>query len=413
MSNHHDTTGPAAERPITLRGPAELVDALPYVLGFTPTDSVVLVTVHGDRSRFGGRLRLGMPAGPGEWAQVADFLAQYARDAARRRGSRPDGVLLFLWRDPDEAAGESGREVMERLRPFARLLRAACGAQDLPVLEALCVSGGRLWSYCCPDARCCPPEGTPTVLPGTSVMAAAATYAGLTVRGSLKDMEARVLPLDAAAGDDQARALDAAGARIVPEILGGGRTAVAARTLELARDVTRRLGALRGRSPSTPGAEAAADARDDGLLGDDEAAALVVGLQDRETRDRAAAWTDTEDAAAALRLWRALARRCAGAYVEFAAAPLVLVAWYAWAAGDEPGARVAVARALAVDPDYHLARLLHEAYNQGLDARALRACFEQTPLGAQAASAQEGPPADAGGASAGPAPRGTRRGVLG
>ena len=65
------------------------------------------------------------------------------------------------------------------------------------MLEALCISGGRFWSYCCPDERCCPAEGTPLALPGTSVMAAAATYAGIQVRGSLREMEARLTPLGA------------------------------------------------------------------------------------------------------------------------------------------------------------------------------------------------------------------------
>ncbi|MGQ4515496.1 DUF4192 family protein [Streptomyces sp. DW26H14] len=382
MSNHHDTTDPAEEQPITLRGPAELVDALPYLLGFWPSDSVVLVTLHGDRARFGGRLRLGIPPGPEEWRPAAEHLAEYAVEASERRGARPDGILVFLCQDPDGARSESGRQVMERLRPFAQQLRTACGALDVPVLEALCVSDGRFWSYCCPDARCCPPEGTETVLPGTSVMAAAATYAGLRVRGSIKQMESRIQPRDSVCTPDQARAFDAAGRVIVPEILGGGRAAVAARTLTLARDLVRRLDAAQGRPSGTPETEAVseaeADALDDILVLDEEVAALVLGLQDRETRDKAAAWADERGSGAALRLWRALARRCAGIYVEYAAAPLVLTAWFAWAAGDEPEARVAVSRALTVDPDCRLARLLHEAYNRGLDASAMRTCFGET-----------------------------------
>ncbi|WP_375537915.1 DUF4192 family protein [Streptomyces sp. Amel2xB2] len=47
---------------IALRGPAELADALPYLLGFYPDDSIVVVALHGPRGRFGGRIRLGIPA---------------------------------------------------------------------------------------------------------------------------------------------------------------------------------------------------------------------------------------------------------------------------------------------------------------------------------------------------------------
>ena len=79
---------------------------------------------------------------------------------------------------------------------------------------------------------------------------------------------------------------------------------------------------------------------------DDEAAAVILGLQDRATRDRAAEWMEGPEAEPALRLWRALARRCVGPYGEHAAAPLTLAGWVAWSTGDEPEARVALGRAL-------------------------------------------------------------------
>ncbi len=55
--------GTADEQQITLRSPAELADALPYMLGFHPSDSLVMVAVHGEGGGFGGRLRVGMPNG--------------------------------------------------------------------------------------------------------------------------------------------------------------------------------------------------------------------------------------------------------------------------------------------------------------------------------------------------------------
>lgn len=208
---------------------------------------------------------------------------------------------------------------MERLRPLAQRLRTACGALDVPVLEALCISDGRYWSYCCPDDRCCPPEGSPLALPGTTVMAAAAAYAGVQVRGSLRDMEARLMPWERAAAQEQERALDSAGAVLVSRILDvGGRAEVAGETLALARALMERLGA------ASAAGSAGTDSGDDGLIAPDEAAAVILGLQDRETRDRAAEWMEGPEAGTALRLWRSLARRCVGAYVEHAAAPLTL-----------------------------------------------------------------------------------------
>ncbi|MFJ4918310.1 DUF4192 domain-containing protein [Streptomyces sp. NPDC088725] len=372
MNKRHESTGSTDEQQITLRGPAELADALPYLMGFHPTDSIVLVALHGVSGRFGGRLRLGIPRSPQEWQPVAEQLAQCLVEGSERRGARPDGIVVFVCQDP--ADGETGGQVMERLRPLAQRLRTACGSLDVPVHEALCISGGRYWSYCCPDTRCCPPEGTGLALPGTTVMAAAATYAGIQVRGSLREMEARLEPSRTPAALEQERVLDEAGADLVPRILlGGNREQVGSETLAMARRLMKRLGEL----PGSGRAGTDADAEDDKLIGDKEAAVVILGLQDRETRDRAAEWMEGPSAQPALRLWRALARRCVGSYAEHATAPLTLAGWVAWSTGDEPGARVALGLALRLDPDYVFARLLHQACNEGMDPETLRACLRR------------------------------------
>ncbi|WP_418959537.1 DUF4192 domain-containing protein [Streptomyces tritici] len=391
MNQHHATTGPADQHQITLRGPAELADALPFVLGFHPTDSVVLVALHGERGRFGGRLRLGIPRSPVDWPATAEHLAESLVDGCERRGERPDGILVFLCQDP--APGESGQRVMERLRPFAQRLRTACGALDVPVYEALCISDGRHFSYCCPDARCCPPEGTPLALPGTSVMAAAAAYAGIRVRGTLREMEAGLKPPARGQAPALRRALDAASAAVIPCI-------VDARALERLREETLKLARkLIGRFERVGGP--AGDAADDALVTDREAADVIMGLQDRETRDRAAEWMEGAEGAAALRLWRVLARRCVAPYTEHAAAPLTLAGWTAWSTGDEPTARVALGLALEADPDYRFARLLHQACNEGLDPESLRECLRSER------SARNRAPGEGGASGAGSEERGT------
>ncbi|MFI9238133.1 DUF4192 domain-containing protein [Streptomyces sp. NPDC053079] len=360
------------ETQITLRSPAELADALPYLMGFHPTDSVVMLALHGERGRFGGRLRLGIPDNEEEWSDVSDQLAETLVAGCGKRGSRPDGIVLFLCQDPAKEE-ESARQVMERLRPLAQSLRLACGGLDVPVYEALCISGGRFWSYCCPDERCCPPEGTPLAVPGTSVMAAAAAYAGIQVRGTLREMESRYAPLAGRRAEEQESALDAAAADLIPRILRGTDCeTVRHETLDLARLVMERF---HDAPPAASRPEA--DARDDDLLASDEAAAIVLGLQDRTTRDRAAEWMEGPKAPAALRVWRALARRCVGPYVEHAAAPLTLAGWVAWSTGDHPEARVALSRALSADPEYLFAQLLHRACNDGMDPELLRRCLRR------------------------------------
>ncbi|WP_329221681.1 DUF4192 domain-containing protein [Streptomyces sp. NBC_01485] len=383
---------PAAHQ-VTLRTPGELADALPYLLGYRPEDSIVLVALHdlGGRGRFGGRARLGLPANPDDWGAVARQLAQGLVKGSERRGDRPAQMVAYLCQDP--AKGETGRQVMERLQSLAHQLRLECGNLDIPVIEALCISDGRFWSYCCGGKGCCPVEGVPMGLPGTSVLAAAATYAGIQVRGTLRELRARLLPLETGAAVEQEIALDTAGMALVPRILDeASRSAVAQETLELAGRVMRRF----AEAPVVAGV-LLADHRDDELLGFDEAAALILGLQDRVTRDRAAEWMEGDEAAPALRLWRALARRCVGPYSEHAAALLTLAGWVAWSSGDELEAREALAMALGADPGYLFARLLHQACNEGLDPESVRRCLrtEREGRGRRTAAQSPGRPAPA------------------
>ncbi|MGW4549115.1 DUF4192 domain-containing protein [Streptomyces violaceorubidus] len=404
MTNHSETTGPSEngdisqapqpspahgaphegpgdEHQVTLRTPAELADALPYLLGYRPEDSIVLAALRDrdGRGRFGGRARLGIPASPEDWTGAAVQLVHGLVTGSERRGARPEQMVAYLCQEPGR--GETGRDVMRRLRPLAQKLRVECGALDIPVVEALCISDGRFWSYCCDEEACCPAEGLPMGLPGTSVLAAAATYAGIQVRGSLGELRARMLPREGAVAVEQAEALDAAAVPLVSRILDAdGRAEVAEETLEAAERIMRRL----AEAPSVSGVPAQ-DLRDDQLLGHDEAAALILGLQDRTTRDRAAAWMEGDEAAPAMRLWRALARRCVGAYGEHAAAPLTLAGWVAWSTGDELEAREALAMALGADPDYLFARLLHQACNEGLDPESIRRCLREGGEGGESA----------------------------
>ncbi|MGW1286181.1 DUF4192 domain-containing protein [Streptomyces sp. NPDC001118] len=387
MTNHSETTGPfessdiPGQRPftgppahdteVTLRTPAELADALPYVLGYRPEDSMVLVALH-DREgqgRFGGRARLGIPAHEEDWEAAARQLAHGLVTGSERRGARPEQMVAYVCQEP--SPGESGHDVKRRLARLAHLLRTQCGDLDVPVVEALCISNGRFWSYCCPTEGCCPEDGTPMGLPGTSVLAAAATYAGVQVRGTLRELRARLQPWETTAALEQEIALDTAGMTLVPRMLDdASRAEVAEETLGLAERIIHRFAA----AAPAPGTHPA-DKRDDALLAYDEAAALILGLQDRTTRDRAATWMEGDEAAGALRLWRALARRCVGPYGEHAAAPLTLAGWVAWSTGDELEAREALAMALGADPDYLFARLLHQACNEGIDPEAIRRCL--------------------------------------
>lgn len=420
---------------VTLRSRSELADSLPYLLGYQPENSIVLLAVHGERGRIGRRVRMGIPGAPEDWPATAEQLAasvidprgdlsravspQDTDDDAHGQG-RPDRLVAFLCQEPEAPSGDSGsggvtrgQDVMERLRPLAQELRLACGRLDVPVFEALCIAGGRQWSYLCAAPGCCPPEGQPLPAPGTSILAAASVFAGQREPQRIAGIERRLLPWQSAAALDQERALDAAAQALLPTLVGSPRDRAEARdqTLGLITLLIGRLSAAAdperlapekadpaGRDvPSDPGVPSGrglpagrgsagqdpleADLRDDELLAHDEAAAVLLGLQDRTTRDHAAAWMEGASAQAARRLWRALARRCVGPYAEYAAAPLALTGWVSWSLGDLTEGRLALHLALAVDPRYVFAVLLDEACDRGVDVEAIRHYLRRTCRG--------------------------------
>ncbi|UWE11785.1 DUF4192 domain-containing protein [Actinacidiphila bryophytorum] len=400
-TQHGESLSDAGEIKVVLRGPGDLAQALDFLLGYRPTDSVVLLALHGEQGRFGGRLRVGLPEDqhdPTQWPDLARQLADCLITGSVRRGSRPTAIVAFLCQDP--RAGERPSEVMRRLRPLAQQLRIACGEMDVPVIEALCVSGGRWWSYCRPDgAAGAPEEGVPVAEPAGSAIAATAAYSGIPMPVPLRDLESRLRPIEPPVLEHET-ALDLACGRLVPRMLDRNSGAwVADHTVELAG---RALDAFLAAPPVND--RVRSDRRDDALLDDKDAAELILGFQDHAARDRVVEWADPLRAGAALRLWRALARRCAGPYAEHAAAPLALVGWVAWCLGDDAEARVALSTALDLEPHCTFARLLQHAVSQGLDPdvvrRSLRSSRRRRVL--EASTVRRGPD---GGAGRGPGRR--------
>ena len=353
MNEHSLTPASPFENPVVrMRTPADMVDALPYLLGFFPSDSVVALGLQGPTRRQGGTVRIDIPAAA-DWPDAAEEVARFLVALSEHRDRSPDAAILYLCRDP--GPGRDGRAVAEELRPLAAQLTAAFAAAGVPVHEALCVSGGRWWSFSCLDPACCDPGGTPVDRPGsTSTVAAAAAFAGIQLRGSLRDLQRELDPVSAPTAESQLRAFEEAVPALVEELRrSGGREAVRGRTAELVDAAVARF---------RDGAEELPEA---------EAARLILGLQDRLARDRAAEWLDPPDVEHAQRLWRFLARRCAVPFDSHAAAPLSLLGWTAWVTGDQVTARIALGRALIADPEYAFARLLHEAVNCGAEPRSL------------------------------------------
>lgn len=333
---------PPAGRPRhRLAGPAELLRAVPYLLGFHPEDSVVLVGLDAGRLVVTARLDLLDSAEP---ALVVDTLGALVRGGATE-------LISMIW---DGAPGGVGEDppLPGGLLPWTDVARLIAGLADevgLRPVEQLLVCGDRWWSYLCLEPECCPPDGH--VLPdGPSAFAAAATVEGIVARPNRAALVAVLDPLPDGARQAVTPAIEAAERAAVTAVLDGYAE-------RRARSVKRALFAA-ARTADAPGWSAP----DDATL-----AVWAAELRGIELRD--SVWLAIDEGRLDGRpLWLELARRMPAPYD---AAPLFLFGWTSWRVGAGALARIAAERAVESDPEYSAADLLLAALSHGVNPHDL------------------------------------------
>ncbi|MFG1676239.1 DUF4192 domain-containing protein [Micromonospora sp. NPDC049282] len=337
----------STERPrLSVRSPADLVAAVPYLLGFHPADSVVVVAVRGRRVVFAARGDLPDPGtDPGP---VARHLAQ------------------VVVRQDADAATVIGYGPAARVTGAVDAVGGALDDAGLVVLDALRVTDGRWWSYLCGEPACCPADGTPYD-PAASQVSAAAVFAGQVALPDRAALAAQVSPLDGPVRLAMRRATARARRRLAAltgEPSGGGPSGGALSGGGPAGEATggRRGEARAVRSAGTAAVRAAFRRQRRGeRLDDDEVAWLTVLLTQVAVRDHA--WSRTDGRDADISLWTDVFRR---AEPDLTAAPGTLLSFAAWRAGHGALAAVALERVLAAHPEYPLAVLLDDALRRGL-----------------------------------------------
>jgi hypothetical protein len=307
---------------LKLSTPAEILAAVPYLLGFTPEKSFVAICLRNKQVGLTMRVDIEMAT------QIRDEMIE------RMRADDADSAVFILF-DPPGSPG--------RTRPGSSLMRNLTSAAEragVQTKDALGIRAGRYWSYVCKDASCCPPEGLPMPLAGAAAhnkVAAPFIATGAAPLASREALEASIAPVAGAHFEQLDSAYDTA------------LKQPAAYPLERWMEAVRRYGdgVPRPRRALSPG----------------ESVRLIVALQNVLVRDEVLSWTSDDGLSGVLAVLRHLAPL---ALPPFETQVLASLAWAAFANGDGALASVALERTLTVDPDHRLATLLAAALESGV-----------------------------------------------
>ncbi len=307
-----DPASASSERPVTtVTGPGDIVAIVPYLFGFDPTDSLVVIGLEGRRKRFGPCFRLDLAQSQCDREAEIDYVDELIRQLAFTT------VVLAVFSDAPWLADPVAQGVLARLE-----------GRGVVVHEAVRADGLRWWSYTCDNSRCCSPDGVPYDVE-TSRVAAEAVAAGMPRQPSRDSLRQHFEP-----DTDRQQTLAAS---IVDRPDPAGRE---------------ELGVLLEVGLADPLS-----------LDIDEQAQLVVGVQAITVRDSAWLLMSRENAGSHFELWSHLVRGAPDALM----APVgSLAAFAAWLMGSGVLASHAAERVLIVHPGYSMATLVLDALQQAM-----------------------------------------------
>ncbi len=324
---------------VRVHGPGDLVAALPALLGYRASRSIVLIVFGGASSRIQLTLRLDLPEGAeadhvDTWHAVAEALG-----AGASRASGNQAILLVLDGDDDVAVALSG-QVRNRLEADGRAL-----------LDTVVVTGGRYRSVECVDPQCCPAEGRP--VPASSALVAAAVSEGTVIHADRADLAREV-----AAADDSDADRSRTVAALLTSTLGHGSIGLGEDDIDALLD---------------HGCEQAGQGR----LGLSDAVKLAMVLSVGEIRDQVYAHMLTAGAQQHRLLWGSVSRRV---HPEIAAAPLALTALAAYLGGAGTLATLAIERAREVGGCHPSVLLVNDILLGGIPPSVVRDALARSVL---------------------------------
>ena len=305
----------------TLTSAHDLITAVPFLIGFHPTNSLVLIAVKD--GAIGLAMRIDLPSHID--SDEIDLLAHhFIRDQAQ-------AALLVAYMPQERSDGDS----------ILISLGAGLIRNGIEIQESLLITGGRYRSIICRDGMCCPAAGKALPAIEDSAIAAEHVVAGIPMPyGDISEL------IDSIAADSQSLSKE-----WISDVSG-----------YLVDEDSPEIGPLR-----RDGVEAMLLLLDEFRIGrgptDQSLVARVIGrMSDVQVRDYAMGVHQEDNYDLFFAMWRELLRLSPVGSV----APIAcIVAAMAYENGDGALAQRALDRAISDNASYPLAALLRRVFNAG------------------------------------------------
>ena len=308
----------------TLTSAHDLITAVPFLIGFKPADSLVLISIRG--GEIGMAMRIDIP--PAISTDEIDMLVQhFRRDEA-------ESALLVAYMPTDRSDGD-----LLLITIGAALIR-----EGITIQESIVVADGRYRSIICRDPSCCPPHGLSMPTIEESLYAAEHVIAGIPM--PYENISELIGSISSTVGFDESDWCAEVSHFAIDESL----------------DDETELGILR-----RDGVDAMQLLLDEFRIGrgptDRNLCARLIGrMSDVQVRDFALGIHDEDSYDLYFAMWRELLRISPPGFI----APIAcIVAAMAYEGGDGALAQKAVDRAIEDGESYPLAGLLRRVFNAG------------------------------------------------